>query len=124
MCRYLSSNPIAAGVGQHGKIVKQPQNGSAVAELSREQQQAFPQLVHGHVGVWLPGESSSDQLRSITDRPDLGGQTEDTPGNPRNMLGVKECFSKQDLTLKPVLKLSFVVTLEQLFFVDVVTAHE
>lgn len=86
VCCYLSSHPIAVGVGQHGKIIKQPQNGSAVAELRREQQQAFPQLVHGHISIRLPGESSSDQLRAITDRPDLGGQTEDTPGNPRSML--------------------------------------
>lgn len=73
------------GVGQHRQVVKQSQNSSAVAKLSREQQQSLPQLLQRDISIRLPGENSTNQLGAITGRPDLGEQTnkqkEIAPGN-------------------------------------------
>lgn len=63
------------GVGQHRQVVKQSQNSSAVAKLSRKQQQSLPQLLQRDVSIWLPGENSTNQLGAITGSPDLGKQT-------------------------------------------------
>lgn len=75
VCRYPDTNSITTGVGQHRQVVKQPQDSSAVAELSRKQQQTLPQLLQRGVSIWLPGENSTNQLGAITGRPDLGIQT-------------------------------------------------
>lgn len=85
VCRYPNSGSIAMGVGQHRQVVKQSQNSSAVAKLSRKQQQSLPQLLQRDISILLPGENSTNQLGAITGRPDLGKQTnkqqEIAPGN-------------------------------------------
>lgn len=77
------------GVGQHRQVVKQSQNSSAVAKLSRKQQQSLPQLLQRDISIWLPGENSTNQLGAITGRPDLGKQTnkqkEIAPGNTHSL---------------------------------------
>lgn len=70
------SKPVAVGVGQHGEVIEQPQHRSAVAELSREQQQALPEPLGPNVRLCLPGKDPSDQLGPITHCPDLQRQTE------------------------------------------------
>lgn len=63
------------GVSQHGQVIEEPQRGSALAELGREQQQAFPDLLRRSVCFTFLREKPSDQLRAKTDGLDLDRRT-------------------------------------------------
>lgn len=71
MLPHPASQTVAVGVSQHGEIIEQPQCGSALAELSGEQQETFPQLLRRSVCFTFQGEKPSNQLRAETGRPDL-----------------------------------------------------
>lgn len=68
---HPASQSIAVGVSQHGQIIEQPQCGSALAELGREQQEASPELLRRSVCFTVQREKTSNQLRAETGRPDL-----------------------------------------------------
>lgn len=73
------SKPVAVGVGQHGEVIEQPEHRPAVTELSRKQQQAFPEPL-GPESLCSPGKNSSNQLGSITHCPDLQRRQTETCG--------------------------------------------